>query len=136
MNNIRWMTRSDLEEVYGIKKACMSGGDLSKHLSSPSFILKVAEREGRVAGFVRYKSCKKTIKIAEIAVSAEFRRMGVATDLINSISRNDKKIEIVVPDSLLEMHCMLKKLGFLAVGIDNSKKDARYRFAKCQKESS
>lgn len=130
--NIRWMIRSDMDNVAEIRTECMSEGDLFKHINSPSFILKVFEVDGKAVGFIRYKNCKKSIKIMELAVSSEFRRKGVATELVRSIlAKTDltrKTVESMVPEELLDMQCMYRKLGFVAKIIRSKNGNTRYNF--------
>ncbi len=136
INTIRWMKRSDIDEVQNIREICGVSTDLIKHLSSPSFILKVATtEEDEVSGYIRYKNCRDSVKIMELAVEPKFRRKGIAFDLISSlISKVDfsrKSIKIMVPEEMLPMQCLLKKLGFQAVGINN-KRGTKYYFVKSQ----
>lgn len=125
-NNIRWMQRSDIDDIQSIRESCGVTTDLIKQLHSPSFILKVLTTDkNEVSGYIRYKNCRDCVKIMELAVDVKFRRKGVASKLINSlISKVDfsrKTIKIMVPEEMLPMQCLLKKLGFKAVGIKGIK---------------
>jgi len=138
---IRWMFRSDVDMVEQMRRSCFSESrrDLERVLTSPACILKVAEIEGRVAGFINYKNSKRKIKIVEFAVLPEFRRMGIASDLIRSLlskaSESSKYVEALVPERNLEAQMLLKKCGLKA---SIAKDASSYRFVseKCQKESS
>lgn len=131
---IRWMRRADTETVLDIRSECDVGSkDLLKVLSSPSYILKVAEMEGQVSGFVIYKNGKKKIKILELAVSPLFRRRGVASELINSLllkaSEASKFVEILVPEDNLVIHLLLRKCGLRACEITRSVSGCSYKFS-------
>lgn len=142
---VRWMLKSDIETVSVIREECSLGSrDFMKVLASPSCILKVAELDGRVAGFVSYKNGRKKIKILEFATTPESRRKGVACKLIRSIvskasESSNKKIEVTIPECNLEAQMLLKKCGFKASKIVRSSAGNFYAFmveAKCQKECS
>jgi ribosomal protein S18 acetylase RimI-like enzyme len=133
---VRWMDRSDTEDVTSIRSDCGMSKDLLKVLSCPKYIIKVAELDGSVVGYLSYQNCRGRTKINEVGVSKDFRRMGVASDLLNSlISKTDlesKSVEALVPEYSLATQLLLKKMGFVATDIKGSK----YKFVlKCQKES-
>lgn len=132
---VRWMSSSDLESVQNIRSRCSlgSGPDLLKILSSPRCILKVAESDGNISGFIIYKNGRSKARIMEVAVSPEFRRMGVACDMVRSVSakakESSKHVEVLVPEENLEIQMALKKCGFRASGIHDSSGSPRYKFS-------
>lgn len=139
--SIRWMRRSDTDNVSKIRECCAMGADLFRMLESPRCIIKVAEVEGEVAGFISYRNGRKVIKISEIAVAPGFRRRGIAKDLVRSVlskieSSPDKRVEALVSDRLLECHILFRDLGFRAVKIVNSEDGSNYKFVKCQEKQS
>lgn len=133
---VRWMDRSDTEDVSSIRSDCGMSNDLLKVLSCPKYIVKVAELDGSVVGYLGYQNCRGCTKIKEIGVSKNFRRKGVASGLLNLLISNtdleSKMLEALVPEGSLATQLLLKKMGFVATEIKGSK----YKFVlKCQKES-
>jgi ribosomal-protein-alanine N-acetyltransferase len=132
---IRWMSSSDVDSVQNIRNECSLDYDknLLKILSSPNCILKVAEHNGKICGFIIYKNSRIKVTIIEIAVSPAFRRMGVAFNMLNSISskaiESSKYVELFVPEDNLELQMTLKKCGFKASGIHDRKGSPHYRFS-------
>lgn len=132
---VRWMSSSDLKPVQDIRSRCLldSGPDLLKILSSPSCILKVAESDGQISGFIIYKNGTRKARIVEVAVSPQFRRMGVACRMVGSVSskaaESSKHVEVFVPEENLEIQMALKKCGFRASAIHNREGLPHYKFS-------
>ena len=126
------MDRSDLDFVSSFRNSHEMRPQLSKLISRPSWIIKVAEKENQVVGFIRYKVSRQNIKVKEVVVSPDFRRMGVASSLLSSLPKT-RKIDVLVSERNSEFHFLLKKLGFIAVEVKNSSANTHYRFEKCQK---
>jgi ribosomal protein S18 acetylase RimI-like enzyme len=131
------MSKTDTETVSDIRNECLLGSQASLMaiLESPSYILKVAELDGKVSGFIVYKNNSKKIKIKEFAVSPSFRRRGVASKLIGALvskaKSTSKTIEVFIPEQNLAAQLLLKKCGLKA---SVSNKNSSYRFVTTKRQ--
>jgi ribosomal protein S18 acetylase RimI-like enzyme len=122
-----------MDIVSELRTSCGMREDvLEKTVSDPRCICKVAESSGDVVGFMSYKNGKNRIRILEIAVRPEESRKGIATNMLLSlasrVSFDIKRVEATVPEDNLAAQLLLKKVGFEAVEIINSKNKPEYRF--------
>lgn len=132
---IRWMKRDDMDGVAEIRAQCgIRSPSLDRMVSDPKCICKVAEIDGKPSGFMCYRNGKKNVKVLEVSVGRRFRRMGVASSILSSLSArlnlSLKEIEMTVGEENLPAQMMLKKAGFLAVEMVDSKDGIGYKFKK------
>lgn len=123
---IRSYIESDLEQIAAIEKECFSQPWSTKALkeftdSAFSKIL-VFEYNGKVAGYITYTHIFEEIQIANVAVSPQFRRKGVATSLIGKLiedgaESNSEIITLEVRQSNFSAINLYSNNGFEKVGV-------------------
>ena len=130
---VRWMRRDDMFRIASIRRRCGMDSDLlERMLNDPFGICKVAEIEGRIVGFLAYKSGRKRTRLMEVSVHPSFRRKGIALFLLNSMSSKInfdlKKVEATVSEYNLPAQMLLKKAGFRATEVLSSLSGSDYVF--------
>lgn len=124
--HLRWMIRRDMAEVQRIEKQSFefpwSEEEFIRCLRQRNCIGMVAERHGRVVGFMVYELHKQRIQVLSLAVHADHRRSGVGHAMIDKLisklafaRRN--RITTDVRESNLDAQLFLKRQGFRAVGV-------------------
>ena len=138
---IRWINRSDLDDVLSIEQqsypAPMTRIELMDWLTSSDCICLVYESQGRIAGFVMYLLIGTTWLIQDLAVDPAFRFQGVASELIDylklGVRHSQGKIICSVRTNNLPALKLFKKHGFGLVEKFNSKQSkesfVRLRYA-------
>lgn len=123
---IRWMIKRDFPSVVEIERSSFDcpwkEGDFVKCLNQKNIIGMTAEIDDQVVGYVIYGLQKTSMEIMNLAVAEKFRRMGVATHILDRIKsklnlNRRTQIQIAVADYNLHGHMLLKSAGFKAVGI-------------------
>lgn len=86
------MLYSDLSQVLAIEKVCFSDPwpefAFLQALASSSCYTRVARKDGQVSGYLIGYVTGSEIHIANVAVSPQFRRQGVATQLLSDVLQN------------------------------------------------
>ena len=124
---IRKMEISDANEVYDIENQAFfepwSKKNLIKDLKSNTFLNHyVAEIDGKIVGFYISSHVLDQVEIFTIAVDNGFKKMGIATSLLNhlvetSLSNNMKEIWLEVSTKNTPAINLYKKFGFEVMGI-------------------
>ncbi|WP_416334881.1 ribosomal protein S18-alanine N-acetyltransferase [Anaerococcus sp. DFU013_CI05] len=124
---IRKMEISDADEVYNIENQAFfepwSKKNLIKDLKSNSFLNHyVAEVDGKVVGFYISSHVMDEAEIFTIAVNKKYKKMGIATALLNhlvetSLSKNIKEVWLEVSTNNIPAINLYKKFGFEIMGI-------------------
>ena len=119
---IRKAEAADLEALVGIEKESF----VHPHWDASSFLkfdCVVAELEGRVAGFLvsrqifpSQNGVRAEREILNIAVAQVYRRMGVATLLLQHERRNEATHYLEVRESNSGAQALYRKLGFVEMG--------------------
>lgn len=123
--NIRNLEEKDLPQVLEIAKQSFtvpwSEKSFKKELFNKNSLLKVAEIEGEIVGYVVFRRILDEVELLSVAVSPFFRRKGIATQLIketlNEIKDSVKECFLEVRISNEEAIRLYEKLGFLRIGI-------------------
>lgn len=123
--NIRNLEEKDLPHVAEIAQQSFtvpwSIKSFKKELLNDSSLLKVAEINGKVVGYVVFRRILDEVELLSIAVSPPFRRKGIATRLIketlNEIKDSVKACFLEVRISNEGAIRLYEKLGFLRMGI-------------------
>lgn len=122
---IRELKEEDLAEVLEISKESFTipwslKSFMNEFLSKYS-ILKVAELNGQIVGYIVIRKLFEEAEILSIAVKKEFRRRGIATKLIENILDEIKdSVKVCFLDVRVSNEAAIKlyeKLGFKKVGI-------------------
>ena len=121
--HIRWMIRSDFDEVMAIEKSSFrcpwSEDEFISRLRPRNCIARLAEdEESRVVGYIVYELHKNHIEITNLAVCPTARGQGVGTAMFNKI-RGDigsrrHRITIRISEENLEGQLFFKSMGMQA----------------------
>lgn len=122
---IRDLSESDLNQVLEISKESFiipwSLKSFINELLNQNSILKVAELNGEVIGYVVARKIVDEAEILSLAVKKDFRRKGIATKLMKSVLN---EIKDFVKSCFLDVRVsnepaikLYEKLGFKKVGI-------------------
>jgi ribosomal-protein-alanine N-acetyltransferase len=90
---LRDYTSADFEEIWILDQICFNRGiaytrsELRGFLLSPSAVTIVAEREGRIVGFILADRNKSRGHVITIDVHPDHRRLGLATILMHTIEQ-------------------------------------------------
>jgi [ribosomal protein S18]-alanine N-acetyltransferase len=136
--HIRWMIRRDMEEVLQIEQESFEfpwgEEDFVRCLRQRNCIGMVAEQGERVVGFMIYELHKTRLHILNFAVSAEVRRTGVGTQMVDKLihklsSQRRTRITLEVRETNLAAQLFFREGGFRAVSVlrefyDDSPEDA------------
>ena len=117
MTGIRRGEPSDLNEVAAIQSASPEavGWNVNEYLQ---YYFRVAVREGRIAGFLVSRAVAEDEReLLNLAVAPEFRRQGVARDLLASLlAEAPGAIFLEVRESNQAARNIYKSMGFQEVG--------------------
>ena len=122
---IRLMKQDDVPQIAYLEKQCFSDpwseNSIASELDNRLSCWLVAEEQGRVAGYVGSQSVLDMADMMNIAVAPDFRRQGIAEQLIFALIERLKDKGIIA--LLLEVRvsnapaiALYEKLGFEQVG--------------------
>ena len=120
---VRWMVRRDFAQVLEIEQTCFefpwTEEEFLQCLHQPNCLGMVAEREGRIVGFIIYETPKNRILITNIATDPEFQRHGIARQMIQKlvakmIYQKRHKIVIEIRETNLPALVCFRAIGFRA----------------------
>jgi [ribosomal protein S18]-alanine N-acetyltransferase len=121
-DRFRWMIRQDMPEVLECGGS-MGEEKILTHLRRCNVIGMVAERGGRVRGYVLYRLERSRFVLLDFAVNPDDRRLGVGAAMTDKLKgklspgrRN--RIALDVPEWNLSMQLFLKAQGFIAESTD------------------
>ena len=124
--HIRWMIRRDMQEVLQIENRGFefpwTEEDFIRCLRQRNCIGMVAEHEQQVVGFMIYELHKNRLHILNFAVSPQFRRLGVGsqmvTKLISKLSPQRRtRILLEVRETNLPAQLFFRTSGFRATTV-------------------
>jgi len=124
--HIRWMIRRDMAEVLDIETESFefpwSEDDFVRCLRQRNCIGMVAEHDDRVVGFMIYELHKTRLHVLNFAVSSEFRRQGVgsqmALKLASKLSQQRRsRITLEVRETNLAAQLFFRAQRFRAVSV-------------------
>jgi ribosomal-protein-alanine N-acetyltransferase len=127
---IRHAKSSDIDEMYEIE--CESFNDpwerreLDRSLQFPGVRARIATVGGTVVGFIVTQDDEDDLKIINLAVARDYRRRGIARQLVELCAKKHKsgKILASVVDVNLDGHLCFKSLGFTCTGINQGEYEA------------
>jgi ribosomal-protein-alanine N-acetyltransferase len=149
--HIRWMIRRDMPEVLEIEgegfEFPWSEEDFVRCLRQRNCIGMVAEHDDRVVGFMIYELHKTKLHILNFAVGAQFRRGGVARQMIAKLigklsGQRRTRVLLEVRETNLAAQLFFRSRGFRAVSVlrdfyDDTTEDAylmQYRYRPVETE--
>ena len=124
--HIRWMIRRDMPEVLQTEQDSFEYSwteeDFLRCLRQRNCIGMVAEQGEKVVGFMIYELHKAKLHILNFAVSDQFRRRGVGTQmakkLITKLSHDRRsRIMLEIRETNLPAQLFFRTLGFRAVSV-------------------
>lgn len=127
-HEVRWMSISDAPHIATMSYNCHAPFDgcdekeIIETLASAHGAGMIALVDGETAGFVIYEAHKTRYHILDICVAPQFRRRGVATELIDRLVlklKNTKRCQILAEtdDEDLGTHLFFKSAGFRAIRV-------------------
>ena len=123
---VRWMVRRDIRDVTAIEQNCFEfpwkGEDFMQCLRQRNCIGMVAEYEGKVVGFMIYEVPKNRIRLLNIATTVEFRRRGVASQMVAKLigkltTQRRNRISLEVRETNLAAQLFFREQGFRATSV-------------------
>lgn len=124
--HIRWMIRRDMGDVLAIEKESFEfpwcEDDFVRCLRQRNCIGMVAELDDSVAGFMIYELHKSRLHILNFAVATRYRRMGVATQMVDKLigklsTQRRSRILLEVRETNLAAQLFFRSAGFKAVSV-------------------
>ena len=124
--HIRWMIRRDLPEVLEIEAESFEfpwfEEDFIRARKQRNCIMMVTEYESKIVGFMIYELHKNYIHIPNFAVSCQFRRLGVGSQMIAKLiakleSSKKSKITLGIRETNLPAQLFFRENGFKAVSV-------------------
>lgn len=121
--DIAFMTKETVCGVAAIEKACFSQPWSEQaffdELENPDAVTLTALCEGTIAGFVNARKILGEVYINNVAVHADFRRMGIAEKLLVALEKVCVPFEFItleVRASNLAARALYEKSGYKIVG--------------------
>lgn len=123
---IRWLIRRDMPEVLAIEQASFEYAwteeDFLCCLRQRNCIGMVAERDGRIVGFMIYELHKQRLRLLNFAVADSARRSHVGTQMVRRLidklsQQRRREIMLEVRETNLAAQLFFKNMGFLALGV-------------------
>ena len=125
MIKIMKMCPEHVQAIAELEKVCFSAPwserSIASELTNPLALWLVAENDGKVIGYIGSQSVLDEADMMNIAVSQDFRRLGVAETLVNSLIAQLRdggvhSLCLEVRESNEPAKSLYKKLGFEQVG--------------------
>ena len=125
MIQIRKMEAQDVSRIAELEKLCFSDpwseNSISSELSNPLSCWLVATCDGNVAGYVGSQTVLDGSDMMNIAVSPDYRRLGIAEKLVLALiellkQRNSRCLILEVRKSNMPAISLYEKLGFSVIG--------------------
>ena len=119
------MNEGHVPAVAALEKICFSDpwseNSVASELKNKLALWLVAEKEGRVAGYIGSQTCGDESDVMNVAVHPDFRRRGIAEKLVNSLVEELRSIEsrcltLEVRASNVPAIALYEKLGFAEIG--------------------
>lgn len=143
--HIRWMIRRDMLSVLAIENKSFefawSEDDFIRCLRQRNCIGTVCELDDEIVGFMIYELHKNRLHILNFAVSPEFRRSGVGSQMIGKLLgklsyERRNRIMLEVRETNLNAQLFFRDRGFKAISVlrdfyDDTTEDAylmQYRY--------
>lgn len=150
---IRWLIRRDMPDVLAIEQASFEYAwteeDFLCCLRQRNCIGMVAERDGRIVGFMIYELHKQRLRLLNFAVASDARRQSIGRQMIRRLvdklsQQRRREIMLEVRETNLAAQVFFRSMGFFALGVlrdryDDTTEDAylmRFLLAGAEDEKS
>jgi ribosomal-protein-alanine N-acetyltransferase len=123
---IRWLNRSDMQEVLGIEQASFPYPWELKdfyHILQPKKTWgKVCEIDGKVVGFIIYHTDRDAYNIVNLAVHPDYRKRGVGRALVDDMLEKVHPLRrhearLTVSEQNLDAQLFFREIGFKATKV-------------------
>ena len=123
---IRWLIRRDMPDVLAIERASFEYSwteeDFLCCLRQRNCIGMVAEREGRIVGFMIYELHKSRLKLLNFAIAVDARREGIGAQMMLRLAdklsqQRRREIVLEVRETNLAAQLFFRAVGFVALGV-------------------
>lgn len=118
------MSPADIDGVKALLDICFDGGAwstdmISSQLEKRDSHCTVAVEDDRIIGFLAFEQILDEGSIVEVAVHPDYRRQGIARELIGSAIKDNslKEIYLEVRESNIPAIRLYESLGFERVGV-------------------
>lgn len=124
--NVRWLIRRDMDEVLVIENACFSipwiEDDFLRCLRQRNCIGMVAEREGRIVGYMLYTLHRKRARLLNFAVREDCQSEGVGRQMMERLvektsQQGRRQIIAEVCETNLDGQLFFRAMGFVALKV-------------------
>jgi len=124
--HIRWLVSRDMEEVLDIEQESFefhwTEEDYLRCLRSRNCVGMVADYHGQVAGYMVYELGKNKIRLLNMATASQFRRCGVATQMIAKLIgklslQRRSRITFEIRETNLPAQLFFRSVGFRATQV-------------------
>lgn len=115
----RWLRRNDMNrlltlERYGHLSCPWAEEDFIRILKKRNVWPIVLKIENALIGYAIYELQKNSIRIIRLVIGLQHRRQGYGTYLTQRLNRHHRNLIFCdVPDRILEVQLLLKKLNFI-----------------------
>jgi ribosomal protein S18 acetylase RimI-like enzyme len=120
----RWMGPKDEGRILEIENDSSpqpQGVDLLAYLKKRNYFGVVCEVNSKIVAFMIYHVRKENIEIESFCVDPNYRLQGIGKKMMDEVktklNSRRRKLDLFVPDSSLDAHLFLKRMGFIADGI-------------------
>jgi ribosomal-protein-alanine N-acetyltransferase len=123
---IRWLIRRDMPDVLAIEQTSFEYAwteeDFLCCLRQRNCIGMVAERDGKIVGFMVYELHKARLRLLNFAVAPEARRQHVGQQMVRRLidklsQQRRREIMLEVRETNLAAQLFFRSMGFLALGV-------------------
>ena len=129
---VRWLTERDLDAVYDLEQKCSENPwgpmEFANILMHSNCVGIVVEYQSRLIGYLIYEAQEKSIDISNIAVLPQFRRKGVASQMVarlacSLVHGTRRELTLSVRESNLPAQLFFRSLGFKAISIKRANQE-------------
>lgn len=115
------LTKDKIPAAAVLEKECLdtawSENAISEFLSSDTAVYLYCETEGVLSGILSATLLFGEAEIENIAVSPDFRRMGIGKDLVNALKEKCEKIFLLVKEDNYGAIAFYASMGFVKTGV-------------------
>ena len=120
---IRKINKEDINQIYDLgltyDNKFKQHYCLEDYINNPIYVINVYEDNNSIKGFIISTKMFETVEILLVLVNDSYRKLGIGTALINSLSTLNgiKEIVLEVSKENLPAYYLYKKLGFTEISV-------------------